>query len=260
MKKIFIMTELIISIVLGVLLAILVAFFQSKSDYKKEQKSEKKRADIITDRVSSLTKLTPSTTIVGIKNSYQFIVDNENRKVCYIDEVNKKVISFEDIINVELVENGTSLVQKSTMRTIGGTIIGGVLAGGAGAVVGGLSGSSKVVQKISKVQIRMRIRNLNDPVLIINCFDAETMTQEGKPISPESIDGHLYKTGRENAQSILDLVCVIIDDVDKNSCFSLSEIKTSIADELTKLAELKTKGILTQDEFEQQKDKLLSKS
>lgn len=244
-------------IIIIFVIAIIFGILQANSNMKKE----KERGDIFNNIASNLSEFNASTTIMGVKNSYQFLIDNDNRKVCYIDETNKKVISFDDIINVELIENGTTLTTKSTMRTIGGTLVGGVLAGGAGAVVGGLSGNSKQIQKVSDVQIRMRIRDLNNPALVIKCFDAKTMTAEGKPIKPTSMEGYLYKSGKEHAQRILDLVSVIIDDVDRNSGSTQSvsiEATSSIADELAKLADLKAKGILTQEEFEQQKEKLLS--
>lgn len=46
-------------------------------------------------------------------------------------------ISIKDIIGVEILEDETIISKKSTSRTVGGAILGGV-----GSVVGGLSGSS----------------------------------------------------------------------------------------------------------------------
>jgi len=249
------LTELFIIIIV---VAFIAGIFQAISNSKKE----KERGEILSKRASNIDGFVSSTTITGAKNRYQFLVDNENRKVCFIDECSKRIIPFEDIISVELVENGTTLSTKSTIRTVGGTLVGGALAGGAGAIVGGLSGNSKQVQKVSDVQIRMRIRDLENPVLVIKCFDAKTMTIEGKPIKTTSMDGNIYREGRQHAQRILDLVSVIIDDVDRNNVTATTESKSvsniSIADELTKLADLKEKGILSQDEFDQQKAKLLS--
>ena len=43
---------------------------------------------------------------------------------------------------------------KSTGRTIGGAIVGGVLMGGAGAVVGGLSGDTKQKKEVKNMDIK----------------------------------------------------------------------------------------------------------
>lgn len=251
-------TIIVIALIIGAVGGIL----QASSNSKKE----KERGEKFSERSSSIEGFNPSTTITGVKNFYKFLVDNEGRKICIMNEYSQKILPFEDIINVELIENGITLTTKSTIRTIGGTLVGGALAGGAGAIVGGLSGNSKNIQKVSDVQIRMRIRNLDDPAIVIKCFDAKTMTVEGKPIKPTSMEGHLYREGKQHAQRILDLVSVIIDDVDKNnssattitSTTTSSSSSTSIADELKKLAELKNDGILTQSEFDEQKAKILS--
>ena len=67
------------------------------------------------------------------------------------------------------------------------------------------------------------------------------------------------KEGMEHARQIADLVSVIIDDVDRQEKQNVSTptVCGSVAEELSKLAELKEKGILTDDEFKEQKKKLL---
>ena len=63
---------------------------------------------------------------------------------------------------------------------------------------------------------------------------------------------------QESTQSIVDHVSVIIDLVDKENGVQKRKSTSSIADELEKLYALKEKGILTEEEFQKQKDKLLS--
>lgn len=158
-----------------------------------------------------------------------------------------------------MVENNTTIASKSSARTIGGTIVGGALAGGAGAIVGGLSGDSKIKKKVSLVQVRIKLRDINTPTLLINCFDCKAM------LGCQEIDSQsatIYDEGLRHAQQISDLVSVIIDDVDRTEKRNLSSapitVAGSVAEELTKLADLKSKGILTEEEFNQQKTKLLN--
>ena len=72
----------------------------------------------------------------------------------------------------------------------------------------------------------------------------------------------VYKQGLEHARQITDLVSVIIDDVDRSDRHSILSTSASnsgsIAEEIAKLAELRDKGILTDEEFSAQKAKLLS--
>ena len=144
------------------------------------------------------------------------------------------------------------------MRTIGGAVVGGALAGGAGAVVGGLSGNTNMKKKVKMVQVKLRLRDISNPTLFINCFDYITMAS-GEEVKPDGMLGFIYKQGLEHAQQIADLVSVIIDDVDRSKKQgNNSNSSSSVADELAKLADLKAKGILTEEEFNSQKSKLLN--
>lgn len=227
---------------------------------KDDEKRKKERGEEMKKRISSMPDFTPSTKIVGVDNLYTFMVDNTRKKICYINSIGKRIIPFDKILKVELIENGTTISSKSTIRTVGGSLIGGAIAGGAGAVVGGLSGNSKNIKKISSVQVKITIREINDPSFIIDAFNAQTMTIEGKPIKPDSLEGYKYKQGLTHANRIVDILRVVIDEVDNHSNITANNIQqnTSIADELKKLADLKRDGILTQEEFDIQKAKLLN--
>ena len=81
----------------------------------------------------------------------------------------------------------------------------------------------------------------------------------GQEVKPDGMLGFIYKQGLEHAQQIADLVSVIIDDVDRSQKQATNNnSSSSVADELSKLADLKVKGILTEDEFNSQKSKLLN--
>ena len=74
--------------------------------------------------------------------------------------------------------------------------------------------------------------------------------------------GKIYRQCFSNANAIIDMVSVIIDEVDREerqqNCSVTQNI--SVADELKKLVELKTGGVLSQSEFDTQKAKLLGPS
>lgn len=243
-------------IVILLVVVVIIGIAKAKDD----EKRKKERGEEMMKRISTMPDFTPSTKIVGVDNLYTFMVDNTRKKICYINSIGKRIIPFDKILKVELIENGTTISSKSTIRTVGGSFIGGAIAGGAGAVVGGLSGNSKNIKKISSVQVKITIREINDPSFIIDAFNAQTMTIEGKPIKPDSLEGYKYKQGLTHANRIVDILRVVIDEVDNHSNITANNIQqnTSIADELKKLADLKRDGILTQEEFDIQKAKLLN--
>ena len=225
------------------------------------QKHEEERRQVMTNALATVPDFKPSTKVVGVKSLYTLAFDNDQQKMLYLVGQAPKVFNYEDIISVQLLEDNQTVSQKSTGRTIGGALVGGVLAGGAGAIVGGLSGSSKNLNLHSSVKVKILLRNSSTPSITIDCFNASTMTVEGKPVKDGSMEYYIYKQGLDHANRIVDMVSVIIDAVDRATNTSAPQAPSgSIADELAKLAVLKDKGILTEEEFAEQKRKLLEGS
>ena len=78
-------------------------------------------------------KSTVNTRAVG---NYLFIMDEFFKVLVIVGESSHEIFNYTDIIEVSYEENGNQLYTKSAGRTVGGAIVGGVLMGGAGAVVG----------------------------------------------------------------------------------------------------------------------------
>lgn len=228
-------------------------------------KKKNAREEAIKQVLSEIEDFTISKKIEGFGGYYIFAIDENNEKIALVTQTAKYVVNFSDIIGVELIEDGSTISKKSTGRTIGGAIVGGVLAGGTGTIVGGLSGSSTQKSKVSSVSVKIMLRSFDNPSLLVNCFDSRTMTTEGKAsIEKEGkMESYKYQICKKNADDIKDLVSVIINKVDgkstiSNSTESIERKSGSISDELIKLSELKEKGILTEEEFMLQKNKILN--
>lgn len=240
---------LLVLIIGGVILALYAA--------KKEEDNVKKRSKIIDEKITRLSNFTITQKVVGLNYFYVFAVDHSHRKIAYIEEDYEIVLPYDKIICVEIDEDNTTIASKSTSRSIGGAIVGGIIAGGAGAIIGGLNGNTITKKVVSLVQVKLKLRDINAPAIIIKCFDSKSML--GIPeTKTEGKNGQLYYQGLEDARMISDLVSVIIDDVDKKETEVRNTNKGSIVDEIAKLAELKEKGILSEDEFLEQKRKLLN--
>lgn len=180
-----------------------------KSNQTKNQGKE------LEEIINSVSDFTPTKKVIGINNQFVFMIDNNRKKIFYSNHITQKTISYNDIIKVEVIDNGKTIHHKSTIRTIGGAIVGGAVAGSAGAIVGGLSGGSKQASVVSLVQVKILLRDVNSPSLLINTFNARNMTVEGKPIKSNETEGYIYMNGLKIAQEIADIVNVIIDEVDR---------------------------------------------
>lgn len=213
----------------------------------------------------------PSACVIGIDNHYQLIVDEAAQKVIYTDNSTQKTIPFKHIMSVELVDDNRIINSKSLKRTIGGAIIGNMIGGRAGMIVGGLSGSSRQEKKVSKVEIIIKLRDFTEQALHIVCFDIKRESKNlNKEISPDdSLYGDKYKQGVADAQSILNLISIIIDRNNSSGIHTehtphaISEEKeipsgTNIVSELQKLAKMKEQELINDEEFHLLKQKLIN--
>lgn len=247
-------------IVFGVILFIFLIY----KAVEWENKKTNARGELLKNKFAEIENFSVTKQVNSYIGFYIFAIDETNEKIAFVTDLDKTVIDFADIISLELIEDGNTISKKSTSRTIGGAIIGGILTGGVGAIIGGLSGSSTQKSKVSSISLKIQLRSLDKPSLLIKCFDSTTMTTEHKASieTDGNVESWIYKLGKQNADEIKDLISVIIDRVDNKAVPILETITTkltySLADEILKLNELKEKGILTEQEFQTQKQKILT--
>jgi hypothetical protein len=145
---------------------------------------------------------------------------------------------------------------KSTGRTVGGAIVGGMLMGGAGAVVGGLSGDIKKKREVKNMDVKILLRSTENTSCVLHFMDSSSPLNSKDP----SFNAR-YEEFLRNANTAKDLLSIIIDDAKQTATQAVTQPvapqPSSVADELAKLAKLKADGILTEEEFLAQKAKLL---
>ena len=192
--------------------------------------------------------------------NYLFLMDDFFKVLVLVGPDFHESFNYSDIIEVSYEENGSQLYTKSTGRTIGGAIVGNFLMGGAGAVVGGLSGESKQNKEIKNMDIKILLRSTSRTSCVLHFKDVDRVLKTKK-----EDDRKLYETYLKNANQAKDVLSVIIDDAKQASAPIgqpitqpvVAPASSSVADELAKLAKLKADGILTDEEFRVQKSKLL---
>lgn len=135
-------------------------------------------------------------------------IDNCNRKICVLMNGYQRVFSYSDLMSVQIIENNEVSYNKSTIRTVGGTIVGGALLGGVGAVVGGLSGSSKKKEVIESLKVRLLIRDINSPTIDLYYVSNNKLNKT----DPFYINYYL-----EPANELKNVLSIIIDDEDRRN-------------------------------------------
>lgn len=160
--------------------------------------------------------------------------------------VNSRAIPFSQLLGCEIKDEtyttvtGTKeeITRTRTGSTVGRAVVGALIAGPAGAIIGGAT-AKKETEVIDNTQTITHhhyfvVVNLSDiaiPILKIDCGSAS-------PRVAEEIKGTISGIIAKKSSSQIGV--------------------GSVADELSKLANLKEQGILTEEEFAQQKRRLLS--
>lgn len=200
----------------------------------------------------------------------EFILDRECAINTYskimIDKIHKKFaingtmgiycFNYEDLIDFEIKENGSSVIQGK----VGSTLVGGFLLGGIGALAGS-SGRRNVTDVCNDLSLKVYVNNSDIGCITerINKYSIDKNSIEYQQLSKrvDDIVGILKYIKSQNTQSKVDNEIVIDKSIQETE---VENQKSSDGfEQLEKLAELKEKGIITEVEFEESKRKILNK-
>ena len=187
------------------------------------------------------------------KNSIRAVTLNESlKKLAFITEDNFKLFNYKDILSCEITEDNNSIIKTSRSSQFGGALLGGVLLGGVGTIIGGLSGKKYNIKKVKNINLSITVNDIKNPIYEICFLNKESDTT--------SI---IYKESMKEAKKWHSIIKIIIKKVDeedkKNEQSNTLDNSISISEELRKLKLLLEDGLLTDDEFNTQKNKLLNK-
>ena len=151
--------------------------------------------------------------------AYNFYISEEYQKL----RVNKKEIDFGSIVDVDLMEDGTSAsITTGTNKTKGKSkkhiapvkgVVGGLLFGPAGAIVGATSGKTDVktktnVNTITKnidyctdLSIKITVNDINNPMIMYKLINGKVKK-----------DSVTYRSSYEKAQRFVSIIQVIINN------------------------------------------------
>ncbi|MBR1973017.1 MAG: SHOCT domain-containing protein [Oscillospiraceae bacterium] len=152
--------------------------------------------------------------------------------------------SYEDLVDFELLEDGSSI----TKGGLGRAVVGGMLFGHTGAVVGSITGKKKTKQTCTNLEIKITVNNADNHTHYIRLISSSTQRES-----------HTYKTEFRTAQDILALLQLICHqrDTGKENAPQSPQQPASSVDELRKYKQLWDDGIISEEEFQAKKKQLL---
>lgn len=179
-------------------------------------------------------------------------IDEDNRLFRFIDRKRGSFnespqYAFEDLKSYELLTNNESQVKGGV--SLGGALSGGLWLGEAGMLMGGLSGSKKGVNKITSMEIYVRVNEKPDPKK--RDFRSIRIFKNSYGYKPTEQGFKSLKNDAENDLALFDRIVELTTP-------KKIDPSLSIPDEIHKYKELLDEGILTQEEFDAKKKELLN--
>jgi len=173
-------------------------------------------------------------------------IDDSNRIFMIGDDIRGyDFFEFSNLLSFELLEDDQSIIKGG----LGRAVTGGLLFGGVGAVVGGVTGKKKSKGLCNSMKIRMTFKNIPCNTFYISLISKETKTNSST-----------YAIAQQSAQSCLSAL-QIIDDINQSenteAQMPISCAPISPADEILKYKNLLDANIITQEEFDAKKKQLL---
>lgn len=155
-----------------------------------------------------------------------------------------QVFPYEAITGFDLLQNGVAI----TKGGLGRAIVGGLLFGGVGAIVGGVTGTKTTNQRITEYRIRI---TLNHPTI------KERMIYILPKGGTVKATASAFLKYTDEAKKILTILDSIVNE-SKPASNEQPALQTSAADEIMKFKQLMDNGIISTEEFEAKKKQLLN--
>jgi len=155
---------------------------------------------------------------------------------------------LEQLTSIEVLYGNTSIISTNRVSQLAGAAIGGLLTGGTGAVIGGLSGSKTSDSRIRSVGLKVTVDDRTHPVHLVLFY-----------ISPSRAGAS--SSDEELAQAVKDVdhfYAILTTSLRRLPSMSVSLSAGDVADQISRLWSLKEAGALTLSEFQSQKLLLLS--
>jgi hypothetical protein len=103
-------------------------------------------------------------------NGCGIAIDTARQKLAILTLAGWEVFPYSSIRGAEVGVDGKTVTRTSSSRSLPGAIAGGVLFGGAGAVVGGLGGKthSTSTEEVGQISLKLHVKDMASPVRIVH--------------------------------------------------------------------------------------------
>lgn len=175
------------------------------------------------------------------------------------DSIRDQIFDYSEIVDFKIIENGNVKLEGNSLIK---AAIGGVVFGGAGAIVGALHGSKKTIEKCTELSIKIVLKNMSCPNLYIKFIGSNSGIPFG--CNKESLNYDNALKALEECASILTLII----RENRDPSFRASTLKAhpikktdskrdKIGKAMQELVALKRAGLITEEEFKEKKSQII---
>jgi hypothetical protein len=182
-------------------------------------------------------------------------IDEAAGLVCFIRSIGgtsaHTVVAAKDILSSEVSEDGETVTRSVRSSQVAGALVGGVLLGGAGVLIGALSGKKRTQSKVSAITLRVTVNDTRDPLQEVTFLSTEA-----------SRGGVLYKNASALAlrwQALIDILMKRADGSIATPATIAPQLTPKIERQLKILTDMRAAGVLNEEQFAEQRTKLLAR-
>ena len=162
---------------------------QKELELKEQKKKEKELLKVKSKEIADENKVRKSEFKKTL--AYTGIQIDEISESFKLNNDYFKVFKFDELVDYKLIEDGAKVAQGGV--SIGRVAAGGILLGGAGMIIGGLTGKKKLEDQATELKIEFTVTGLNEGTYSIDLLN--------KPIKTNSL---VYKGLVNNAKEIIE--------------------------------------------------------
>ena len=159
------------SIFLTILIAILVIALIPIVLVVSQTVTSSKKVPLVKQKISEVEDFNPTDTYISDKNFAGIAIDAGRRQIVLATPERAQKFTTSSIIACEVLQDDAQLAYANRGSQLVGVAVGGVLLGGVGAVIGGLSGSKRNISNVKKITLRFVTDDFHNPNHDVVLFD-----------------------------------------------------------------------------------------
>lgn len=179
---------------------------------------------------------------IGVCKDHAYLEIDEERELINIPFYDKGIFSpdiidclytFDEILDFKIIENGVSVTEGANLL---GAAVGGLVFGGAGAIVGAMAGSRKTQGKCNEMVLKITVNRVKNSTRYLHIIGQNTEFKESYLRSSQ-----VYEYARDKAEYCASLLTIILKrNKEKSEEKSIENVTNAINNKNSNKSEINT--------------------